>query len=125
MAGTSDRGLRFPEQQRSGMGPLEGSSASGMAGAVKDKAQQMASSVANVAEEAWDSTRQGVQQAASAVASTTGEAWDSLKTCMSSYPFATFLTGIGLGFVLAKALDNLSVPRWRDRSNPFPRDMRS
>ena len=103
MAGTSDRGLRFPEQQRSGMGPLEGSSASGMAGAVKDKAQQMASSVANVAEEAWD----------------------SLKTCMSRYPFATFLTGIGLGFMLAKALDNLSVPRWRDRSNPFPSDMRS
>ena len=34
-------------------------------------------------------------------------------------------TGIGLGFMLAKALDNLSVPRWRDRSNPFPSDMRS
>jgi len=94
-----------------------------MAGAVKDKAQQMASSVADVAEEAWDSTRQGVQQAASSAANTAGEAWDSLTTCMRRYPLAVFFTGIGLGFVLAKALDNLSVPSWHGGSNPFPSDL--
>lgn len=123
MAGTSDRGLRFPEQQWSGMGRSEGPPASGMAGAVKDKAQQMASNVANVAEEAWDSTRQGVQQAASAVSSTAEEAWDSLTACMHRYPFAVLLTGIGVGFLLAKALDNLSAPRWRGRGHPFPSDL--
>ena len=123
MAGTSDRGLRFPEQQRSGTNPSPGSSTGGMAGAVKDTAQQMASSVANAAEEAWDSTRQGVQQAASTVASTTGEAWDSVISCMSRYPFAVFFTGLGLGFLLAKALDNLSAPSWRGGSHPFPNDL--
>jgi ElaB/YqjD/DUF883 family membrane-anchored ribosome-binding protein len=76
-----------------------------MASAVKEKAQDMASSVASTAEEAWDSTREGVQRAASAIADTAGDAWGDVTGFMRRYPFATLFAGIGVGFLLAQVIN--------------------
>ena len=78
----------------------------GMASAVKDKVEDVASSVASTAEEAWDSTRQGVQHAASAVAHTAGDAWGEMTGLMSRYPFGTLCVGIGVGFLLSRLLED-------------------
>jgi hypothetical protein len=53
---------------------------------VKERAQEMASSVASKAEEIWDSTKQGVQQAASTVATTAEEAFDSVTHFYEEVP---------------------------------------
>lgn len=103
-------------------------SGAGVAGAVKERAQDLASSVARSAEDAWESTTEGVQRAASAVASTTGDAWQSVTECMSRYPLATFFTGLGVGFMLARAFGNAaSFDYWRSswqQRNPWERGTR-
>ncbi len=75
-----------------------------MASAVKDKAQDIASSVAETAGDAWDGTREQVQRAAGAVADTAGDAWGEVTGLMRRYPFGTLFVGIGVGFVLAQIL---------------------
>jgi ElaB/YqjD/DUF883 family membrane-anchored ribosome-binding protein len=72
----------------------------GVASAVKDKVEDMASSVASTAEEAWDSTREGIQRAAS----TAGDAWGEMTGLMRRYPFGTLCVGIGVGFLLSRVL---------------------
>jgi len=67
---------------------------------------EMASTVASTAEEAWDSTREGVQQAASAVADTAGNAWAEVTGLMRRYPFGTLCVGIGIGFVLSRLMED-------------------
>src|SRR5207245_8355116 len=84
---------------RAGTQPQE--AAGEMMSAVKDKVQNMASTVADKAQEAWDSTKQGVSQAATTVAHTAEDAFTSLTGCMSRWPLATFFTGIGVGVALA------------------------
>jgi ElaB/YqjD/DUF883 family membrane-anchored ribosome-binding protein len=86
---------------------------SGMATAVKDKAQDVASAVASTAEDAWDSTREGVQQAASAVAHTAGDAWGEVTGLMRRYPFGTLCVGIGVGFLLSRLLEDRGVRDFR------------
>ena len=74
----------------------------GIASTVKDAA----SSVASTAEEAWDSTRQGVQRAASTVAHTAGDAWGEVTGLMRRHPFGTLCVGVGVGFLLARLLED-------------------
>jgi hypothetical protein len=95
-----DAGRTSPSGTNFGSLPEE-STAGGVVGAIKDKAQELASNVASTAEHAWEGTRQGVQRAASTVADTAENAWESMTTCMRNYPFATFFVGVGLGFLLA------------------------
>jgi ElaB/YqjD/DUF883 family membrane-anchored ribosome-binding protein len=70
---------------------------------LKDKAQDVASTVAHKAEEALDTAQQKAQQAASYVGKQAETAWDGLTDCMSRYPIATFAVGIGLGIFLGRA----------------------
>ena len=91
----------------------------GMASAVKDKVEDVASSVASTAEEAWDSTREGVQRAASTVAHTAGDAWGEVTGLMRRYPFGTLCVGIGLGFLLSRVLED----RGRQDIRRFASDM--
>jgi ElaB/YqjD/DUF883 family membrane-anchored ribosome-binding protein len=95
MASTSNQGFgaqREPHKADEG----------GVVSAVKDAA----SSVASTAEDAWDSTRQGVQRAASSVADTAGDAWGEVTGLMRKYPFGTLCVGIGVGFLLSQLLED-------------------
>jgi len=105
MAGAGNRGTNFGQQQGQGQGH---ESTGGVMGNIQEKAQDFASSVAGRAGDAWDTTRQGAQQFASRAADTAAESWDSVAQFFSRYPVPMFLAGIGLGFLLAKAFDNLS-----------------
>jgi hypothetical protein len=104
---------------------------SGMASAVKDRAQDVASAVASTAEDAWDSTQQGVRRAASAVADTAGNAWGDLTGLMRRYPFGTLFVGIGIGFVLSRLLEDRErdLERWAgtvyDRVRDYAANLRS
>jgi hypothetical protein len=82
----------------------------GAASAVRDKVEDVASSVASTAEGAWDSTR----QAASAVANTAGDAWGELTGLMRRYPFATFFLGVGCGVVLYRLMEDRAARDLRD-----------
>jgi len=70
---------------------------------LKDRAQDVASTVTHKAEEALDTAQQSARQAASYVGKQAGTAWEGLTDCMSRYPFATFAVGIGLGLFLGRA----------------------
>jgi ElaB/YqjD/DUF883 family membrane-anchored ribosome-binding protein len=78
----------------------------GVVSAVKDKVEDVASSVASSAVEAWDSTRQGVQRAASGVAHTAEDAWGEMTGLMRRYPFGTLCVGVGVGFLLSRLLED-------------------
>ena len=73
----------------------------GVASAVKDTVEDVASSVATTAEEAWDSTREGVRR----VTHTAGDAWGEMTGLMRRYPFGTLCVGIGVGFLLSRVLE--------------------
>ena len=77
----------------------------GRASTVKDTVGDVASSVATTAEDAWDSTRDGVRRAASTVSHTAGDAWEDLTGLMRRYPFGTLCVGIGVGFLLSRVLE--------------------
>ncbi len=80
--------------------------AKGVMGNVVEGAQNLASSVASAAENAWDTTRNVAQKTASTVAGAAEDAWDSTTNFMRRYPFATLGIGIGLGFLLCMALQS-------------------
>jgi ElaB/YqjD/DUF883 family membrane-anchored ribosome-binding protein len=86
---------------------------SGMASAVKEKAQDIASTVTSKAENAWDSTK----QVGSAVADTAENAWEQATDFMRRYPIATMCVGFGLGFLFARLMEEM-------RSSSFGRGMR-
>jgi ElaB/YqjD/DUF883 family membrane-anchored ribosome-binding protein len=102
MASTKNQGPDRREQADEGV-------LSGMATTVKDKAQ----GIASAAEDAWDSTREGVQHAASAVANTAGDAWGEVTGLMRRYPFGTLFVGIGVGFLLSRLLEDRSTRDFR------------
>jgi len=85
-----------------------GGQSEGIFDTVSDAAQSAASGVGSVAGQAWDSTARGARQAASAVSHTAEDAWESMRGCMSRYPIATFLTGVGLGALFVLALQRRS-----------------
>jgi hypothetical protein len=109
MASTSNQGFAGGQQpSRANEGTL-----AGMASAVKDRVED----VASTAQEAWDSTRQGVQHAASAVADTAGGAWGELTGLMRRYPFATFFAGVGAGILLTRLLEERGTRDFRRVAN--------
>jgi len=107
MANTSNYGRTMPERYPNQLGA--GTPRSGVAETVKDKAEGIASAIAEKAEDAWDATKHGVEQAASCIASTAENAWDDVNSFMRRYPMATLGIGFGLGLALGLALSN--VPR--------------
>lgn len=116
MADTGNRGFSSTGQQnRIGMpaggnpGQHDEGGLAGVASAVKETAQNIASSVASTAGDAWDSSRQGVQQAASAVADTASDTWNDLTNFMRRYPFVTLFVGLGLGFCLSRFVEGRSM----------------
>jgi ElaB/YqjD/DUF883 family membrane-anchored ribosome-binding protein len=80
-----------------------------MATGVKEKAQELASTVTSRAGEAWDTTRQATQQAASTVANTAEGAWDETAAFMRRYPIVTLCVGIGIGCLLSQLFRNQEV----------------
>src|SRR5687768_9619853 len=88
-----------------GMGGAHGGgkqeeSSGGVMGAVMEGAENLASSVAGYAGQAWDATRSGVQTGASAVAQGAGVAFDSTTEFMRRYPIVTLAAGMSIGFML-------------------------
>jgi hypothetical protein len=92
MADPSNRGINFPEPKQSDGGTL---------GAIKDKAQDVASSVANTAQQAWDSTRHQAQQVASSIGNTAEETYDSVNGFIRRYPLACVFGGFLVGMLVA------------------------
>lgn len=87
------------------------SSASHLAGDVKDKAQEWGSTVAQTAEKAWDSTKQGAERAwegtkhgAQEVAQYAEDAWDNFGGFIRRYPVPSLFVALGVGFLLGGAL---------------------
>jgi hypothetical protein len=120
--GTGDSGFpgsRLHTSTRPGYGS-EGASTSGVTGALKEKAQDLASTVTSSAEDAWDGARRGIRQAATAAAGTAGEAWTSMTQCMSRYPLATFGMGIFLGILLTRAFEWSPSLSWSRRQLEHP-----
>jgi ElaB/YqjD/DUF883 family membrane-anchored ribosome-binding protein len=124
MATSGDRGFGGPEQQSSRMSSATGGgqssrgeegTASGMASAVKEKAQELASTVTSRAGEAWDTTRQTAQQAASTVVSGAEGAWDEVSSLMRRYPVASLCVGICIGFLLSQLIRNQGMHASRTR----------
>ena len=71
---------------------------------VAEGAQNIASSVAETAGEAWEATKHGAQQVGSMVAGAAETAWEDTVAFLRRYPVATLCAGICLGFVLALAV---------------------
>jgi ElaB/YqjD/DUF883 family membrane-anchored ribosome-binding protein len=94
---------------RTGTGTAGGTHRQEPGGGVMEKAQEMASTVASKAGDAWESTKQGAQQAASAVADTAQDAWEQVTSFMRRYPAATLCVGLGLGFLLARLFSGSSM----------------
>ena len=117
MATSSDRGFggaEGTEQQGSRMSTATGTSqprgeegtVGSMAASVKDKAQELASTVTSRAEAAWDTTKQTAQQAASAAVSRAENTWDEVAGLMRRYPVASLCVGIAVGFALSQLFRN-------------------
>jgi hypothetical protein len=87
-----------------------GQQASNVVEGLKDRAQDVASTVAHSASDALETAQQGARQAASYVGRQAGNAWEGLTDCMSRYPVATFVVGVGLGIFLGRAFFNNN--RW-------------
>jgi hypothetical protein len=112
-----------PAPSLAGHGPTstQESSPGSVAGTVKDKAEELVSSLGSRVGDAWDSTKHGAQYAASAVADTAEGAWDEIIGFVSHHPLATVAAGGGLAYLLFRSLSESSGsasywPRWRERS---------
>jgi ElaB/YqjD/DUF883 family membrane-anchored ribosome-binding protein len=133
MTGATNRGFSFPEQRqdrgRTGTEPRPeiggrhgetcssgvtgavkdkaqdiAASASQFASDVKDKAQELTSNVADRAEQAWESTKQCTQDMAARVADTAEDAFEGVTTFIRRYPLPSLLVGFGIGFLMAECL---------------------
>ena len=71
----------------------------------------VASTVAHTAQDAWDSTRQGVSQGAGYVADMAGDFWGDATNMVRRYPVASVLIAFGLGCLCAGLF---RVPNWSD-----------
>jgi hypothetical protein len=100
MADPINRGVNFPEQTKQAV--------LGTVGEIKDKAQDMASSVATTAQKAWDSTREQVENVASQIGDKAEEAVENVTGFIRRYPVASVLGGFFLGYFAACALGGMS-----------------
>jgi ElaB/YqjD/DUF883 family membrane-anchored ribosome-binding protein len=88
------------------------SAASNVAGQVKEKAQEWTSSVARGAEQAWDSTRQHTREWAHQAADTAENAWEGFGDLIRKYPVPSLFIALGVGFVLGGGLAAGSRRSW-------------
>jgi hypothetical protein len=91
-------------QQRGAAGGATASQEGGVMESIRDVASNVTSRVGD----ALDTARQGVSDAASTAFRSAGDAFDSVSGFMSRYPVATFFCGVGLGFLLACAMNKMS-----------------
>lgn len=132
MTGSGNHGPTFSEQQQRNPGSTGGrgepssgmmgavkekaqnlaSGASEMAGQVKDTAREWASSVAGGARQAWESTREGAREFAHRAGERAGEAWEGTGNLIRRYPVASLMVALGFGFVLGQALAIGTRRRW-------------
>jgi hypothetical protein len=103
MASAGDRGHGAGTSPRTA-GAATGGLA-GVAGSVQEAGQQFASATARKAEQAWDTAGRQAQQ----LAATAGDTLGDFSRFAGRYPLPVFLAGVGIGFLLARALD-----RWPD-----------
>jgi ElaB/YqjD/DUF883 family membrane-anchored ribosome-binding protein len=80
------------------------SSASDLAGQVKDTARDWASSATSSAGQAWDSTQRQARELAGDAAHYAENAWDSFGNFIRRYPVASLCVALGVGFLLAGGL---------------------
>ncbi len=100
MADINDRGSGFSQQPSS---PSEG--AGGRLGeALRQGAQQVGSTVASQATEAWDTTRRQAQELASRAASQAEDAFSELTRFIRRHPVPSILVALGLGIAVAGSL---------------------
>jgi hypothetical protein len=78
--------------------------ASGMMGAVKEKAQELGSAVAGGAERAWEGTKEKTREWAREVAERAETGWEGLGNLIRRYPVASLLGAFGIGFLLGGSL---------------------
>ena len=97
-------GSRPENQGATGTIEKAGERVADVAGQVRDKAQDLASGVAQRAEDAWDSTRQGVRQGASAVAGTTQDFFTSATDLIRRYPVTAVAVAFSLGCLTTMCL---------------------
>jgi hypothetical protein len=118
MANQHNRGFGStgPQGQSGGVSGRAGD----FAGAVKDKAQGLASQAADTAERVWDRTREAGREVASTVAGAAEDVWGRMTECMRSYPLATFFAGMGLGFCLAAFFTWRTSDSWNQGYRYFP-----
>lgn len=90
--------------QRGGTGGGAGQEAGGVMETIRD----VASSVTGRVGDAFDTARQGVTDAASTAYRSAGDALENVTGFMSRHPVPTFFCGLGLGFLLAMALNQMS-----------------
>ena len=76
----------------------------GTMGAVKEKAQELGSTIASGAQQAWDTTRRQTREWASNVADGAQDAWEGFGNTVRRYPVASLLIALGVGFVLGGGL---------------------
>lgn len=123
MANTGDRGHEagrtnpsMGQHSHGGQERHSEESAAGMMGAVKDRVRDMASNVAEKAGEAWDTTREHVSDWASTAGQGVQTAWEGVDGFFRRYPIPMFFAGIGIGFLLARALGSSSSDMTRRMS---------
>jgi hypothetical protein len=91
------------------------STASEMAGQVKNKAQELGARAVETAEEAWETTREGAQQLASKVASQADDFFEDTTALIRRYPLASLCCAFCLGFLVAKGVGAM-MSNTRNRS---------
>jgi hypothetical protein len=124
MANTGDRGQEagrnnpsLGQHSQGGQERRSEESSGGTLGAVKDRVRDMASNVAEKAGEAWDTTREHVSEWASTAGQGVQNAWEGVNGFFRRYPIPMFFAGIGLGFLLARALGGSSTNMTRRMSD--------
>jgi hypothetical protein len=102
MNNPSEHGPTFREQQgRSQTGQTEHG---GTMGALKEKAQELGSTIASGAQQAWDATSRQTREWAGDVARTAENAWEGFGNTIRRNPVASLLIAFGVGFVLGGGL---------------------
>lgn len=85
-------------------------------GTATEKVQEMASGVAQQAEQAWESAAHGVQDMTAKISSGAQDAYKCVSNFMGRYPVPMFFFGVGLGFLLARAFDFIPTDMTRRMS---------
>jgi hypothetical protein len=99
MAEPFNRGINFPETKQSAQSAVSD---------IKEKAQDVATSVADTAQKAWDSTREQVGNVASQIGDTAEDAFENVTGFIRRYPVASVLGGFFVGYFAACALGNMT-----------------